>query len=512
MQAFRVWWRMEQTKPKQWPIVTDHLCWVWLSRFWSYWQEVLIFVQPRTVITWQRRRFRDDRQHVSRAGKPGRPGIAEAVRILMHGRRPGQAFSQIAIFRMHRRGTMSCQRSLAARTVAILAIVLGLSGVACAVTAVGSAKRVDQDAGTSSVYFFGNFSVVQAGTGGFAVAWEENTKPDNPIVYERIRFRVYSNAFAPVAGPQAANQSGRRMPNLVRLVPLGADHAYLVYALTRDTDHPDHPEVRDAFGQTIALASGTATGRRRWLNTIGIWDSLIGIAAGLADGRAVVAWYEVDGFDPAPGRFISGAGVPQALSLDFACCDKAQLTGLLPLGTGFVASYLRNSIFGGANGLHGRVYKANGQPLGAAKHLTVSTLNPFLRSLSNGRIAVFRFVPVGEHYKLVVQLYDKHWEKIGVAQTVIADVTTTKYLDIAPTLDGGVFLVRTLQNRVDGPYTRSIRRLNADFAPVGADYTFASAHGFDFFRIAALSNNRAVVVFRNVVSGRQRLLARIVHY
>ena len=97
------------------------------------------------------------------------------------------------------------------------------------------------------------------------------------------------------------------------------------------------------------------------------------------------------------------------------------------------------------------MYKANGQPLGAAKHITANTLNPLLRALSNGRIAVFRYVPVDDHHKLVVQLYDKHWEKIGAAKTLIADVTTTKYLDIAPTLDGGVFMIRTLQNSDDAP-------------------------------------------------------------
>jgi putative transposase len=38
---------------------TDRLFWVWLSRLWSGWQHVLVFVQPRTVIAWQRQRFRD---------------------------------------------------------------------------------------------------------------------------------------------------------------------------------------------------------------------------------------------------------------------------------------------------------------------------------------------------------------------------------------------------------------------------------------------------------------------
>ena len=38
---------------------TDRLCWAWLSRLWSAWQDALAFVQPRTVIAWQRQRFRD---------------------------------------------------------------------------------------------------------------------------------------------------------------------------------------------------------------------------------------------------------------------------------------------------------------------------------------------------------------------------------------------------------------------------------------------------------------------
>jgi len=39
--------------------VTDRLFWAWLSRMWPGWRDVLVFVQPRTVIAWQRRRFRD---------------------------------------------------------------------------------------------------------------------------------------------------------------------------------------------------------------------------------------------------------------------------------------------------------------------------------------------------------------------------------------------------------------------------------------------------------------------
>ena len=39
--------------------VADRLLWAWLSRTWSGWRKALVFVQPSTVIAWQRRRFRD---------------------------------------------------------------------------------------------------------------------------------------------------------------------------------------------------------------------------------------------------------------------------------------------------------------------------------------------------------------------------------------------------------------------------------------------------------------------
>jgi hypothetical protein len=38
---------------------SDRLFWSWLSRGWSRWREVLVFVQPATVLAWQRQRFRD---------------------------------------------------------------------------------------------------------------------------------------------------------------------------------------------------------------------------------------------------------------------------------------------------------------------------------------------------------------------------------------------------------------------------------------------------------------------
>jgi hypothetical protein len=61
----------------------DRILWSWLSRRWASWREVLVFVQPETVIAWQRKRFRDHWARGSRAGKPGRPLISEEIRELI---------------------------------------------------------------------------------------------------------------------------------------------------------------------------------------------------------------------------------------------------------------------------------------------------------------------------------------------------------------------------------------------------------------------------------------------
>jgi putative transposase len=63
--------------------MTDRLFRSWLSRLWSGWQSTLAFVQPRTVIAWQRRRFRDYWRRLSQHGKPGRPAMAKEVRELI---------------------------------------------------------------------------------------------------------------------------------------------------------------------------------------------------------------------------------------------------------------------------------------------------------------------------------------------------------------------------------------------------------------------------------------------
>ena len=63
--------------------LSDRLLWVCLSRLWPGWQQALEFVQPRTVLAWQKKRFRDYWRRLSQSGKPGRPSISKEVRDLI---------------------------------------------------------------------------------------------------------------------------------------------------------------------------------------------------------------------------------------------------------------------------------------------------------------------------------------------------------------------------------------------------------------------------------------------
>jgi putative transposase len=62
---------------------TARLFWAWVSRLWAGWQSALVFVQPRTVMAWQRRRFRDDWRQLSRQGTPGCTRLAKERRALI---------------------------------------------------------------------------------------------------------------------------------------------------------------------------------------------------------------------------------------------------------------------------------------------------------------------------------------------------------------------------------------------------------------------------------------------
>ncbi len=62
--------------------LTDRILWAWFARHWSHWRESLVFVQPATVLTWQRRRFRDHWARLSRR-RPGRPLASPELRELI---------------------------------------------------------------------------------------------------------------------------------------------------------------------------------------------------------------------------------------------------------------------------------------------------------------------------------------------------------------------------------------------------------------------------------------------
>jgi hypothetical protein len=62
---------------------SDRLLWAWLSRLWPGWQQALEFVQPRTVLVWQKKRFQDYWRSLSQKSQPGRPAIAQEVQELI---------------------------------------------------------------------------------------------------------------------------------------------------------------------------------------------------------------------------------------------------------------------------------------------------------------------------------------------------------------------------------------------------------------------------------------------
>jgi len=61
----------------------DRILWSCLSRFWSGWKDVLVFVKPRTVIDWRKRKFQAYWTRLSRSGKPGRPKVPIEIRNLI---------------------------------------------------------------------------------------------------------------------------------------------------------------------------------------------------------------------------------------------------------------------------------------------------------------------------------------------------------------------------------------------------------------------------------------------
>ncbi len=74
-------YRVERRKPRI--SSSDRMLWSLVSKWWSGWRKALYFVQPRTVVAWQNRRFRDYGRALSQHGRPGRPKIALELRQLI---------------------------------------------------------------------------------------------------------------------------------------------------------------------------------------------------------------------------------------------------------------------------------------------------------------------------------------------------------------------------------------------------------------------------------------------
>ena len=61
----------------------DRLLWCFIAKIWVGWRSALYFVQPRTVTTWQKKRFRDYWRALSQPAKAGRPRISRELRKLI---------------------------------------------------------------------------------------------------------------------------------------------------------------------------------------------------------------------------------------------------------------------------------------------------------------------------------------------------------------------------------------------------------------------------------------------
>jgi putative transposase len=61
----------------------DRLFWILLMKIWREWKMALVIVQPATVLSWQRRRFKRYWWKLSHRNGPGRPQVSAEVRALI---------------------------------------------------------------------------------------------------------------------------------------------------------------------------------------------------------------------------------------------------------------------------------------------------------------------------------------------------------------------------------------------------------------------------------------------
>lgn len=74
-------YQFEPRRPRILP--ADRLLWSIVAKLWSDWRRALFFVQPRTVLVWQKKRFRDYWRTRSQQGAVGRAQIAPELRQLI---------------------------------------------------------------------------------------------------------------------------------------------------------------------------------------------------------------------------------------------------------------------------------------------------------------------------------------------------------------------------------------------------------------------------------------------
>ena len=74
---------LAERRPRPRLSTTDRLFWVFLRRLWSRWADVLVVVQPDTVVRWHRLGFRLFWRWRSRPGRQGRPRIDSELRDLI---------------------------------------------------------------------------------------------------------------------------------------------------------------------------------------------------------------------------------------------------------------------------------------------------------------------------------------------------------------------------------------------------------------------------------------------
>lgn len=395
--------------------------------------------------------------------------------------------------------------SRVAAIICCAAVALSLAPEAGAVSPVGNPIRVDLDPG-GSFYGVGSYSIARTGNGGFAVLWGEDTEDNGFLNYEALRYRVFKADRKPVADPGKLDLSGLRpLFNPVSVVPLGTNKVYAVFSALKQNSGEEQ-----AFGQSISTGNGAASARKL-LCTIETGTTLSARIAALSNGKAVFACFGFNNppdYSDIPGRFISPAGQPGAANLQFALDEDSFLSSLQTLGAGLLGYYPRTSLFNNTFETFGRVFKANGDPLGPAKrmpkapdlaHLTVPS------ALSNNRILVRRFEKDGAKHKLTGQVFDSKWKSLVAPKTLLQQNGSYPGAAFTPLQDGGFLLWQRSGSGNNAKH--SIMRFSGQLKKVGSTYTFKAIEG-DTGRAVALDADTWIAIYRVKQGARERLVAQ----